>query len=441
MTRAWRRISVFCLALAALSSPPASAQSPPEAPALDFGAPWPRHAIDDRYDGPDGTKLADVNGDGRLDVVTGWESEGLTVIYFHPGAAYVRRSWPSVVVGSTRKAEDAVFVDLNRDGNADVVTSCEQHMEKVLVNWAPAEKERLLVPQAWRQEEFPAATGVSQWMFAEPIALNGPDQPLALVIGGKNYEHNQTATLGLLLPGTDPARVADYRWQPLTNVSWVMSIVTLDMNGDQQPDILYSDKHGPGCGAWWLENPGPGKTASEWPRHELTSGLDGAMLLCVSDVDRDGWQDVVVPVDHFPVGDKPKERRLRFLRRMSADGLQWSTHDVRIAPRSGQPKAVTAGDVNGDGRVDLVVTSTGATDGQMGCYWLEYANSPIEESWEVHRIAGPQGIKYDLVHLLDLDGDDDLDVLTNEEKQDEKGLGVFWYENPLRSRPALAAGS
>jgi hypothetical protein len=49
----------------------------------------------------------------------------------------------------------------------------------------------------------------------------------------------------------------------------------------------------------------------------------------------------------------------------------------------------------------------------------------------VHRIADPLGIKYDLVHLLDLDGDGDLDVLTNEEKQDEHGLGVFWYENPL----------
>jgi len=29
-----------------------------------------------------------------------------------------------------------------------------------------------------------------------------------------------------------------------------------------------------------------------------------------------------------------------------------------------------------------------------------------------------------------LDGDGDLDVLTNEEQENRNGLGVVWYENP-----------
>jgi hypothetical protein len=37
------------------------------------------------------------------------------------------------------------------------------------------------------------------------------------------------------------------------------------------------------------------------------------------------------------------------------------------------------------------------------------------------------GVKYDFIELIDLDGDQDLDVLTTEEN---KGLGVVWYENP-----------
>ena len=40
------------------------------------------------------------------------------------------------------------------------------------------------------------------------------------------------------------------------------------------------------------------------------------------------------------------------------------------------------------------------------------------------------GVKHDLVPLIDLDGDGDLDVLTTEET---KGLGVVWYENPTRT--------
>ena len=44
-------------------------------------------------------------------------------------------------------------------------------------------------------------------------------------------------------------------------------------------------------------------------------------------------------------------------------------------------------------------------------------------------ISGGAGIKFDLVELVDLDGDEDLDVLTCEESAN---LGVIWYENPLR---------
>ena len=38
------------------------------------------------------------------------------------------------------------------------------------------------------------------------------------------------------------------------------------------------------------------------------------------------------------------------------------------------------------------------------------------------------GVKFDLVELVDLDGDGDLDAITCEEVDN---LGVFWFENPL----------
>lgn len=52
--------------------------------------------------------------------------------------------------------------------------------------------------------------------------------------------------------------------------------------------------------------------------------------------------------------------------------------------------------------------------------------------WEPQEISGPRGIKYDRIELLDLDADGDLDVLSCEERDQKKGLGVFWYENPLK---------
>jgi hypothetical protein len=45
-------------------------------------------------------------------------------------------------------------------------------------------------------------------------------------------------------------------------------------------------------------------------------------------------------------------------------------------------------------------------------------------------VSGNVGVKFDLVELVDLDGDGDLDAITCEEVDN---LGVFWFENPLYS--------
>ena len=49
-------------------------------------------------------------------------------------------------------------------------------------------------------------------------------------------------------------------------------------------------------------------------------------------------------------------------------------------------------------------------------------------------MSGPDGIKFDLSLLVDVDRDGDLDVLNTEEHDNaaggNPGLGVVWYENP-----------
>jgi hypothetical protein len=403
------------------------------------GAGWKRHIIDDGTHGSDGTKLADINGDGLPDIVTSWENEGITRVYLNPGFQRAGEHWPQVTIGKTPHAEDAVFVDLDLDGAWDVVSSQEQHRESVVALFGPTNRADLLKPGAWREAEFTAAHGVSMWMYAEPIHVR-PGRPVDLVIGGKNYEKDESAWLGLLLaPKTNRQDTTAWTWQPLAKVSWVMSIEVLDMNGDGFDDILFSDKNGPGTGIAWLENPGASAaTGAAWKRHELTprGAWKGCNFLAVGDLDKDGLTDVIGLVDGVREPGAPDwaHRRVLFLRRLDKTGLNWETHEILVPPNTAQPKAVTVGDVNRDGHNDLVVTSTGAEGDLLGTYWLEWKQSVFDRVWRAHNISGPEGIKYDLVHLVDLNGDGAPDVLTSEEKEGghHLGLGVFWYENPYK---------
>jgi hypothetical protein len=95
--------------------------------------------------------------------------------------------------------------------------------------------------------------------------------------------------------------------------------------------------------------------------------------------------------------------------------------------RFGGAKAVMFGKLFRDREVQMVVTCEGATGGKSGVFAI--GASPTLPTID---IAGPDGVKYDLVELIDLDGDGDLDVLTCEESDN---LGVIWYENPGRQEP------
>jgi hypothetical protein len=391
--------------LAAVGACAPSVSSPEEKNA------WQRHVVDDSSRGADGVRLADVNGDGRPDIATGWEEGAVTRVVIHPGPARAKDKWIGVTVGPTPSVEDALPIDLDGDGAVDVVTCCEGKTNTMFVHWAPVDNATYLQADAWKTEAVPASVGLMAWMFCSPMPEDG-SKPRALVAGGKNAG----AKVGLWLLPENPRNLRQWRFVPLRDCGWIMSLISADMNGDGDADILLSDRKGLATGVYWLEN--PGRLEGRWTEHLVGGGGREVMFVTLADLDGDGLVDVLAAA---------KPREVLWLRRLDRTGQRWETKPLAMPDWAGTAKAVAAGDIDGDGRSDIVFTCEDAK-GKSGVGWLSQPQK-TGLPWAAHDIAGRGGIKYDLMQLIDLDGDGDLDVLTCEERRFN---AVIWYENPQR---------
>ena len=379
--------------------------------------PWRRHTIDRSSRGADGVRMADVNGDGLLDMTTGWEEGGRVRVYINPGSTKAKREWPAVTVGEVKSPEDAVFVDLDRDGAVDVVSSCEGRVRTMFVHWAPKDGADYLDSDRWRTVAIPCTQGEQAWMFATPLQLDGVAGP-DLIVGSKGGN----ASVGMVIAPDDGRDVSAYRYKRICDAGWIMSLHLHDMDRDGDKDVVVSDRKGANRAVWWLENPGAQAVAMnrDWPKHLIGGKGMEVMFLDVADLDGDGSVEVITST-----------RNGKFLvHRLNKANGEWVERSIRNSQDAPNGKSVRAADMDLDGRVDLVhsINNMGKR-GFHGLTMLTYRNAPRDSVWDSTTISGSEGVKFDLIQLLDVDGDGDLDVVCCEERDN---LGVFWYENPTR---------
>ncbi len=381
-------------------------------------AEWKRHTIDQSSQGADGVRLLDVNHDGLPDVATGWEEGGLVKAYLHPGHDQVKHPWQSVIVGEVPSPEDAVFMDVDGNGIVDVISCCEGKTRSVFVHWAPKKQEDYLDAQRWKTTPIPCLEKQAMWMFATPADLNG-NGSTDLILGAKG----SGAQVGWLEAPEDRTDLNAWKWHPIYEAGWIMSIMTFDPDQDGDLDILVSDRKGSNSGALWLENRIRQEgvdSARSWKEHRI-GPVGNEVLFLDWKAEKKGpgmtiWMSVKPNITWQLKADSP------FSTKWKLDAFEMPTWMSRA-------KAVRQGDINQDGQPDIVLTCESASDGKSGVAWFTPVASTDNNTPVYHDIAGPKGIKFDRIEILDLDGDGDLDVMTCEERDN---LGVIWYENPLK---------
>ena len=376
-------------------------------------ATWPMHVIDDQHSGADGVKLYDVDGDGSSDIVTGWEESGLTKLYFYPDQEKVRLNWPGIEIGKTPSVEDAICCDLNNDGAPEIISCSEGDIKQIFVHQH--------IDQNWRQISLPAAENKMQWMYAQCIQLDG-ENGLDIVAGGKGKD----AALGWFEAPVDPQKWEDWEWHHITDLGWIMSLEFADINKDGHQDIVITDRKGNNAGCFWLQNPGPENALQKpWTRHLIGAEGFEVMFMAISDLNADDYPEVLLT--------ERTAQTVRIYTAQDQSGKSWREQIINLPNDIVKAKAVATGDLNGDGIQDLVITSNTEGLAKQACGWIDGLSLSPDKSPVYQPIAASRNAKYDFIHLVDLDQDDDLDILTCEENYGSKsqGLGIIWYENTL----------
>jgi len=189
-----------------------------------------------------------------------------------------------------------------------------------------------------------------------------------------------------------------------------------DVDGDQDLDLIgavYADDQ-----VLWFENTGIQPSPDPWPEHIVRLNVDGALAVRGADMDHDG--DLDIAVGAFEAGE------LQWYESSGGDSPYWDRHI--IASSFAGAYSVQPVDMDNDGDIDLLAAAR--TDDDVT--WWERIGS----SWYERTIDGSfDGARS--VAAADLDHDGDLDVVAAGDAADD----VAWWENRMVHRNATYSTS
>jgi len=136
--------------------------------------------------------------------------------------------------------------------------------------------------------------------------------------------------------------------------------------------------------------------------------------LTTADVDRDGYVDVIINAIWYEnPGSLPPAGT-------------WMAH-VYSTTWTWNASFVAVGDINGDGRVDVVLSPSESAGGTYRISWFEAPVDPTQ-AWAEHPIADPVESVHHFVGAADLDNDGDLDLAAAEMHpgSDPDEVKVYW---------------
>lgn len=321
--------------------------------------------------GPIDIRTADMNGDGTLDVVT---AHAFPKVSITPGDCSGGLGPASVIDGGTR-LEDVEVADLNGDGRPDVATSdSNSNAVWVYLNSGGQLAAPVLLPAGSGPFGL-AAADVSGDGLVDLVASNNYSGTLSVFInqGGGTFSPARTVTS----PGQGTIDVA-----------------IGDINRDGREDLAVAVASGTGAvGVFFNRGDGGFSPMISYPAAPLGNAPD---LVALADLNRDGWLDVAAT--HRSYGQLGV-----FLGRGDGGLAAQKSYDAGSGLES-----LRVADLNGDGALDAVVTNGVFNSSSEQSVSVLLGNGDGTFRARQQFTAGPNPRAVD---VADLNGDGRLDLV------------------------------
>ena len=308
--------------------------------------------------------VADVDGDGDDDILGSGISGDIELAWWEnlDGSG---TAWQKHVIGSQAGTYSLDAVDLNGDGELDLLT-VSASMDRI--SW-------------W---ENPGG-GIGSWTYHYISYGYVPGEARGADLDGDGDADAAVAiTYGDEVAWWENLDGAGTDWTKHTlsaTANQPRCICLTDIDGDGDIDVAAT---GPIAWLSWWENPQIGE--GDWIEHQTQSGVAGPDALEDADFDGDGDTDLIA------VGSNGK---LAWWENLDGAGTSWS--QVFIETDLHFPETLGVGDLDGDGDTDF--SSNGKVDYELG-WWENHSGA---SSWEYHAIERYYAARQ--VHCGDIDGD------------------------------------
>lgn len=377
---------------------------------------WQRRTIDGAVSAvrPSAVLVQDFDSDSKLDVLVAYQGENLILpgvfIFFQDAVD----SFTPVSISSGADLTGVAAVatgDLDADGRSDVVAACNGRLVYLHSPTTPR------LASGWTSSTIDqsALTGTGQWTDVavadidnqnglDLVACNKTSNWLSWFVNPNNAASGtgwtrvqidsttrsaaEAVAVGQISGGASKidifstassestARAAWYRnpttpatdaWTKFTigNLTAISRFAIGDLNVDGREDMVVVN--GPGrIVGWYLR---PASVASAWTGYKLTdytntnAGPPRPIDVKIADVDGDSQPDVIVATEQMGT--------LRWFVPVGAQTNYWGENNIADMQTNEDVVRIATGDIDNDGRPDVVATLRGATSASDSVAWFE----------------------------------------------------------------------